>query len=86
MQNLYPIVLSILISFCICMLLYILICEILQAEKFPVILEDTSFVRLWYKKDDEFLVPRARMIFDFVRYAISMIVRDTLYYKQIMMI
>ncbi|XP_018401508.1 PREDICTED: insulin-degrading enzyme-like isoform X2 [Cyphomyrmex costatus] len=34
-------------------------------EKFPIILEDTSFVRLWYKKDDEFLVPRARMIFDF---------------------
>ncbi|XP_071641482.1 insulin-degrading enzyme-like isoform X1 [Temnothorax longispinosus] len=37
-----------------------------KVEKFPIILEDTSFVRLWYKKDDEFLVPRARMIFDFV--------------------
>ncbi|XP_011877957.1 PREDICTED: insulin-degrading enzyme isoform X2 [Vollenhovia emeryi] len=35
-------------------------------EKFPIILEDTSLVRLWYKKDDEFIVPRAKMIFDFV--------------------
>jgi len=69
--------LSILFSFCICML-YVLTGEILQVEKFPIILEDTSFVRLWYKKDDEFLVPRARMIFDFVRYVISTIVRDTL--------
>ncbi|KYM94749.1 Insulin-degrading enzyme [Cyphomyrmex costatus] len=33
-------------------------------EKFPIILEDTSFVRLWYKKDDEFLVPKAIMNFD----------------------
>ncbi|KAL6438860.1 hypothetical protein ACFW04_003738 [Cataglyphis niger] len=37
-----------------------------NVEKFPTIIEDTSFIRLWYKKDDEFLVPRARMIFDFV--------------------
>ncbi|KAL0124001.1 hypothetical protein PUN28_006072 [Cardiocondyla obscurior] len=37
-----------------------------KVDKFPIILEDTPFVRLWYKKDDEFLVPRARMIFDFV--------------------
>ncbi|KAG5318579.1 IDE enzyme, partial [Pseudoatta argentina] len=36
-----------------------------NVEKFPIILEDTSFVRLWYKKDDEFLVPKAKMIFDF---------------------
>ncbi|KYQ54450.1 Insulin-degrading enzyme, partial [Trachymyrmex zeteki] len=37
-----------------------------NVQKFPIILEDTSFVRLWYKKDDEFLVPRARMNFHFV--------------------
>ncbi|XP_012541828.2 insulin-degrading enzyme isoform X2 [Monomorium pharaonis] len=37
-----------------------------NVEKFPIIVTDTSFVRLWYKKDDEFLVPKARMIFDFV--------------------
>ncbi|XP_012215276.2 insulin-degrading enzyme isoform X1 [Linepithema humile] len=37
-----------------------------NVEKFPIIIEDTPYVRLWYKKDDEFLVPRARMIFDFV--------------------
>ncbi|KAM0735141.1 Insulin-degrading enzyme [Formica fusca] len=37
-----------------------------NVEKFPTIIEDTPFIRLWYKKDDEFLVPRARMIFDFV--------------------
>ncbi|KYQ54449.1 Insulin-degrading enzyme, partial [Trachymyrmex zeteki] len=37
-----------------------------NVEKFPIILEDTSFIRLWYKKDDEFLVPRARMNFHFV--------------------
>ncbi|XP_025073712.1 insulin-degrading enzyme-like [Pogonomyrmex barbatus] len=35
-------------------------------ETFPIILEDTSFIRLWYKKDNEFLVPKTRMIFDFV--------------------
>ncbi|XP_020292220.1 insulin-degrading enzyme isoform X2 [Pseudomyrmex gracilis] len=34
-------------------------------EKFPTIIEDTPFVRLWFKKDDEYLVPRAKMIFNF---------------------
>ncbi|XP_018404393.1 PREDICTED: insulin-degrading enzyme-like, partial [Cyphomyrmex costatus] len=34
-------------------------------EKFPIILEDTSFVRLWYKKDEEFFLPISKMIFDF---------------------
>ncbi|KYN00390.1 PREDICTED: insulin-degrading enzyme-like [Cyphomyrmex costatus] len=37
----------------------------INIEKFPIILEDTSFVRLWYKKDDEFLVPIRKMIFEF---------------------
>ncbi|EZA60071.1 insulin-degrading enzyme isoform X2 [Ooceraea biroi] len=37
-----------------------------NVDKFPTIIEDTPFVRLWFKKDDEFLVPRAKMIFDFV--------------------
>ncbi|KAL7290058.1 hypothetical protein TKK_0015787 [Trichogramma kaykai] len=37
-----------------------------QLEKFPVIIEDTPFIRLWYKKDDEFLLPKAVMTFDFV--------------------
>ena len=45
--------------------------EILQVDKFPIILEDTLFVRLWYKKDDEFLVPKAKMIFAFFRYVLS---------------
>ncbi|KYN43148.1 Insulin-degrading enzyme [Trachymyrmex septentrionalis] len=34
-------------------------------KNFPIILEDTSFIRLWYQKDDEFFVPKAKMIFDF---------------------
>ncbi|XP_039310540.1 insulin-degrading enzyme isoform X2 [Solenopsis invicta] len=37
-----------------------------KVEKFPIISEDTPFVRLWYKKDDEFLVPKVNMVFDFV--------------------
>ncbi|XP_011268023.1 insulin-degrading enzyme isoform X2 [Camponotus floridanus] len=37
-----------------------------NVEKFPIIIEDTPFIRLWFKKDDEFLVPKCRMIFDFV--------------------
>lgn len=37
-----------------------------NVDKFPTIIADTPFVRLWFKKDDEFLVPRAKMIFDFV--------------------
>lgn len=37
-----------------------------NVEKFPIILEDTPLVRLWFKKDDEYLVPMARMMFDFI--------------------
>ncbi|KAL6254476.1 hypothetical protein P5V15_014529 [Pogonomyrmex californicus] len=35
-------------------------------EAFPIILEDNAFIKLWYKKDNEFLVPKAKMIFNFV--------------------
>lgn len=35
-------------------------------EEFPKVIEDTSFVRLWFKQDTEFLVPKARMMFDFI--------------------
>ncbi|KOC58791.1 Insulin-degrading enzyme, partial [Habropoda laboriosa] len=35
--------------------------------KFPVIIEDTPLLRLWFKQDDEFLVPRANLFIDFVR-------------------
>ncbi|TGZ52920.1 Insulin-degrading enzyme, partial [Temnothorax longispinosus] len=31
----------------------------------PIIVMDTPFVRVWHKKDDEFFVPKATMIFDF---------------------
>ncbi|XP_014470958.1 PREDICTED: insulin-degrading enzyme isoform X1 [Dinoponera quadriceps] len=37
-----------------------------NVKEFPAIIEDTSFVRLWYKRDDEFSVPKAKMFFDFV--------------------
>ncbi|XP_018347273.1 PREDICTED: insulin-degrading enzyme-like [Trachymyrmex septentrionalis] len=43
-----------------------------NVDKFPIILEDTLFVRLWYKKDDEFLVPKAKMIFAFFSPFVSM--------------
>nr|XP_031836448.1 insulin-degrading enzyme isoform X1 [Nomia melanderi] len=34
--------------------------------KFPVIIEDTPLMRLWFKQDDEFLVPKANLFIDFV--------------------
>ncbi|XP_053988603.1 insulin-degrading enzyme [Hylaeus volcanicus] len=34
--------------------------------KFPTIIEDTPLLRLWFKQDDEFLVPRANMSVAFV--------------------
>ncbi|XP_076624911.1 insulin degrading metalloproteinase isoform X1 [Colletes latitarsis] len=34
--------------------------------KFPTIIEDTPLLRLWFKQDDEFLVPKAKMVIDFV--------------------
>ncbi|XP_071554221.1 insulin-degrading enzyme-like isoform X2 [Temnothorax nylanderi] len=37
-----------------------------NVQKFPIIVKDTSFVRVWYKKDDVFCVPKATMIFHFV--------------------
>ncbi|XP_071653513.1 insulin-degrading enzyme-like isoform X2 [Temnothorax longispinosus] len=37
-----------------------------NVEKFPVPVMDTSFVRVWHKKDDVFRVPKATMIFHFV--------------------
>ncbi|XP_018377581.1 PREDICTED: insulin-degrading enzyme-like [Trachymyrmex cornetzi] len=36
-----------------------------KVEKFPIILGDTPFVRLWYKQDNEFPVPLASMNFLF---------------------
>lgn len=45
------------------------IVDILQVKEFPTIIEDTPFVRLWYKRDDEFLVPKTKMFFEIVRYA-----------------
>ncbi|XP_017891518.1 insulin-degrading enzyme isoform X2 [Ceratina calcarata] len=35
-------------------------------SKFPTIIEDTSLIRLWFKQDDEFLMPRANLFVDFV--------------------
>ncbi|XP_031777802.1 insulin-degrading enzyme isoform X2 [Nasonia vitripennis] len=37
-----------------------------KAEKFPTIIEDNPFIRTWFKQDDEFLLPKATMTFDFV--------------------
>ena len=34
--------------------------------KFPTIIEDTPLIRLWFKQDDEFLVPKANLSIDFV--------------------
>ncbi|XP_024886962.1 insulin-degrading enzyme-like isoform X2 [Temnothorax curvispinosus] len=36
-----------------------------NVQKFPIIVKDTSFVRVWYKKDDVFYVPKATMNFLF---------------------
>ncbi|XP_011313568.1 insulin-degrading enzyme-like, partial [Fopius arisanus] len=34
-------------------------------EKFPVIIEDNPFMRVWFKQDDKFLVPKVNLIFEF---------------------
>ncbi|XP_043278498.1 insulin-degrading enzyme isoform X2 [Venturia canescens] len=34
-------------------------------EKFPVIIEDSPFTRIWFKQDDEFLLPKVNLTFDF---------------------
>lgn len=36
-------------------------------EKFPVIIEDSPFTRVWFKQDDEFLLPKVNLTFDFAR-------------------
>ncbi|KYN28454.1 Insulin-degrading enzyme, partial [Trachymyrmex cornetzi] len=41
-----------------------------NVEKFPIILRNTPFVRLWYKQDNEFLVPTASMNFLFSRHVL----------------
>lgn len=35
-------------------------------EKFPTIIEDSPLMRVWFKQDDEFLLPKANLTFDFV--------------------
>ncbi|XP_043685976.1 insulin-degrading enzyme isoform X1 [Vespula pensylvanica] len=35
-------------------------------DKFPVIIKDTPLLRVWFKQDDEFLIPKANLIFNFV--------------------
>ncbi|XP_012283502.1 insulin-degrading enzyme isoform X2 [Orussus abietinus] len=37
-----------------------------SVDKFPVIIEDTPLFRVWFKQDDEFLVPKATLTFNFV--------------------
>ncbi|CAK9808752.1 Insulin-degrading enzyme [Anthophora quadrimaculata] len=34
--------------------------------KFPMIIEDTPLLRLWFKQDDEFFVPKANLFINFV--------------------
>ncbi|XP_003701355.1 insulin degrading metalloproteinase isoform X2 [Megachile rotundata] len=36
-----------------------------NVTKFPVIIEDTPLIRLWFKQDDEFLLPKANLSMDF---------------------
>ncbi|XP_076297777.1 insulin degrading metalloproteinase isoform X2 [Lasioglossum baleicum] len=36
-----------------------------NVTKFPVIIKDTPLMRLWFKQDDEFLVPKAKLYIDF---------------------
>ncbi|XP_051155398.1 insulin-degrading enzyme-like [Leptopilina boulardi] len=35
-------------------------------EKYPKIIQDTRFMRVWFKQDDEFFLPEAYMTFNFV--------------------
>ncbi|XP_076655297.1 insulin degrading metalloproteinase isoform X2 [Halictus rubicundus] len=35
-----------------------------NVTKFPVIIEDTPLMRLWFKQDDEYLVPKAKLYID----------------------
>ncbi|XP_063988848.1 insulin-degrading enzyme isoform X2 [Diachasmimorpha longicaudata] len=40
--------------------------ETSHIDKFPVIIEDNPFMRVWFKQDDEFLLPKVNLTFDFV--------------------
>lgn len=35
-------------------------------DKFPIIIKNTQLVRAWFKQDDEFLIPKANLTFDFI--------------------
>ncbi|KAG5874566.1 hypothetical protein JTB14_019568 [Gonioctena quinquepunctata] len=37
-----------------------------DVTEFPVIIEDTPLTRVWFKQDDQFLLPKANLMFDFV--------------------
>ncbi|XP_043497973.1 insulin-degrading enzyme isoform X2 [Polistes fuscatus] len=37
-----------------------------DSNKYPVIIEDTPLLRVWFKQDDEYLVPKANIILNFV--------------------
>lgn len=36
-------------------------------EKFPTIIDDSPLMRVWFKQDDEFLVPKVNLTFEFIR-------------------
>ncbi|XP_034948180.1 insulin-degrading enzyme isoform X2 [Chelonus insularis] len=40
--------------------------ESIKVEKFPVIIEDTPLMRVWFKQDDEFLLPKLNSTFYFI--------------------
>ncbi|XP_014603217.1 PREDICTED: insulin-degrading enzyme isoform X1 [Polistes canadensis] len=37
-----------------------------DSNKYPVIIEDTPLLRVWFKQDDEYLVPKANIMLNFV--------------------
>ncbi|KAI4475823.1 hypothetical protein M0802_015013 [Mischocyttarus mexicanus] len=37
-----------------------------DSNKYPIIIEDTPYLRVWFKQDDEYLVPKANIMFNFV--------------------
>ncbi|XP_023021581.1 insulin degrading metalloproteinase isoform X2 [Leptinotarsa decemlineata] len=37
-----------------------------DVTEFPIIIEDTPLTRVWFKQDDQFLLPKANLMFDFV--------------------
>lgn len=39
-----------------------------KAPDHPIIIQNTSLSRVWFKQDDEFLLPKANLSFEFVRY------------------